>query len=30
MKFTVNRLELLKKLRDVQLAISNKTTIPHS
>lgn len=28
MKFTVNRLELLKKLRDVQLAISNKTTIP--
>ena len=28
MKFTVNRLELLKKLRNVQLAISNKTTIP--
>lgn len=28
MKFTVNRLALLKKLRDVQLAISNKTTIP--
>ena len=28
MKFTVDRLELLKKLRDVQLAISNKTTIP--
>ena len=28
MKFTVNRIELLKKLRDVQLAISNKTTIP--
>ena len=28
MKFTVNRSELLKKLRDVQLAISNKTTIP--
>ena len=28
MKFTVNRLELLKILRDVQLAISNKTTIP--
>ena len=28
MKFTVNRVELLKKLRDVQLAISNKTTIP--
>jgi len=28
MKFTVNRLELLDKLRDVQLAISNKTTIP--
>ena len=28
MKFTINRLELLKKLRNVQLAISNKTTIP--
>src|SRR5690625_3768746 len=28
MKVTVNRSELLKKLRDVQLAISNKTTIP--
>jgi DNA polymerase-3 subunit beta len=28
MKFTVNRLELLNKLRDAQLAISNKTTIP--
>jgi len=28
MKFKVNRLELLNKLRDVQLAISNKTTIP--
>lgn len=28
MKFTINRLELMKKLRDVQLAISNKTTIP--
>lgn len=28
MKFTVNRLELLNRLRDVQLAISNKTTIP--
>lgn len=28
MKFTVDRLELLKKLRNVQLAISNKTTIP--
>ena len=28
MKFTVNRLTLLKKLRDVQLAISTKTTIP--
>lgn len=27
MKFTINRLELLKKLRNVQLAISNKTTI---
>lgn len=28
MKFTVNRLTLLKKLRDVQLAISTKTTMP--
>ncbi len=28
MKFTVNRLELLKKIKDIQLAISNKTTIP--
>lgn len=28
MKFTVNRSAFLKKLRDVQLAISNKTTIP--
>ena len=28
MKFSVNRLELLKKIKDIQLAISNKTTIP--
>lgn len=28
MKFTINRSAFLKKLRDVQLAISNKTTIP--
>ncbi len=28
MKFTVNRLEMLKKIKDIQLAISNKTTIP--
>ena len=28
MKFTVNRLELLKKIKDIQLAISNKTTMP--
>ena len=28
MKFSINRLELLKKIKDIQLAISNKTTIP--
>lgn len=28
MKFSVNRLELLRKIKDIQLAISNKTTIP--